>query len=622
MARRQVQIFINGKQVQNTVRSITSEKRKLNSELRKMTIGTAEYEAKARELKRVNGILEEHRMKIRNVGNAWDKITKGGITKIAGLVGGAFAVDVLVDYGKQLFGVSVEMELLQRKAETVFGDTLPQVTKAAEENAAAMGLTTTAYVAASAAIADLLNPMQFTRQEAADISTQLVDLSGALSEWTGGQMTAEEVTRTLGKAILGEREELKQLGISIQEADVKARLADKGLENLTGTMLQQAKATATLELITEKSLDAQTAFTENADTQQRKLSELTAQIQDIANRLATILIPVFDKLVQAASIAVDIIDDVIGGVQRIINPAQAATDAFNQQAATVSDLERSFVPLLDRYDQLQTKGELNEAEQKELKKILDQVTETVPSAATAFDEYGNALDINTDKAREFVRVQQLMLSEKNREAIDEQRSKLAELQEEYDALSGVVQATDGAFGNISKRAGEFFRRVEVGGKNTRFEFERLSEEEIGKLINRFGELNNRIEGTQAIIRQLSGESIVDEISAPGPNDQSPTAEERAAQAAAAEQLRKQQEEQAKRRLADRKRQLEQLGKVLADFEQEQNLARLSEDDQALERVRQRYQQQIDLAIDLESQGVQQATEARIQLEKLRDAELL
>lgn len=186
-----------------------------------------------------------------------------------------------------------------------------------------------------------------------------------------------------------------------------------------------------------------------------------------------------------------------------------ATESFKQQAKQVAGLERDFVPLLDRYDELMMQGQLNEKEQEELNNIIQQVAATVPSAVTEFDKYGNALNINTSKAREFVRVQQLMLQERNREAIEEQQEKLGDLQNEYDALSRVVMNTDGAFAEVVKRGGEYFRRVEVGGKNTRIELRKLGEEEVAKLISRFGDLQERIEGTQAEINSLSGKPIVD-----------------------------------------------------------------------------------------------------------------
>lgn len=299
MARRQVQIFINGKEVANQIKSISAEKRKVVNELKKMTIGTEEYETKLKELKTLNGVLNKHRDRIRGVESTWTKI-KGSLKNYATVAGIALGAREIIDYGTELFKLGTEMEVLTKKAETVFGEALPQVDAAAEKNAAKMGLTISQYTDASAAIADLLIPMGFQRAEAAATSTELVNLSGALSEWSGGQIKAEEVTKILGKAVLGEREQLKTLGISISEADVKNRLAEKGLSKLTGTTLQQAKAAATLELITEKSTDAQTAFANNTDTLVRKQAELQARFQDIKESLAQALIPVFQRLFEIA----------------------------------------------------------------------------------------------------------------------------------------------------------------------------------------------------------------------------------------------------------------------------------------------------------------------------------
>jgi uncharacterized phage infection (PIP) family protein YhgE len=125
MARRQVSIFINGNQVANQIKSITAEQRKISRELSLMTRGTAEYEAKVKELRRVNGIIKEHRDNIRGVESTWDKV-RGSVGKFAAIAGVTFAADQIISYGKELFRLGSEMEVLQKKAETVFGEVLPR----------------------------------------------------------------------------------------------------------------------------------------------------------------------------------------------------------------------------------------------------------------------------------------------------------------------------------------------------------------------------------------------------------------------------------------------------------------------------------------------------------------
>jgi hypothetical protein len=164
-------------------------------------------------------------------------------------------------FGPQLLSAGAELDALGKKSATVFdGAALGQVQAWAAGVAGSLGMTRAELVGTTAGIADLLKPMGFATDEAAKMSTGLVDLSGALSAWTGGTRSAKEVSEILTKALLGERDGLKELGISISEADVQARLAKNGTDKLTGAALEQAKALATQQLIMEKSTDAQKAW--------------------------------------------------------------------------------------------------------------------------------------------------------------------------------------------------------------------------------------------------------------------------------------------------------------------------------------------------------------------------
>lgn len=295
-ARRQVSIFVNGQQVEATAKNITLNFRQASNELSRMVVGSKEYVAKLSEVRKLNGLLDEHKQKLKGVQDGLS-LTSKGVGNLVGVTAGAFAADAIISYGRELFTVGVQMEAMNKKARIVFGDTLPKVTEEAKKNATAMGLTTAQYIGAAAAIQDLLVPMGFQREQAAEISTQLVNLSGALSEWTGGQRSAQEVAEILASALTGEREQLKALGIVISQADIDARLAAQGMAKLEGNLRQQAEAAATLQLVLEKSQDAQNAYAANADSMARKSAELSARFAEIKERIANALIPVFDALI-------------------------------------------------------------------------------------------------------------------------------------------------------------------------------------------------------------------------------------------------------------------------------------------------------------------------------------
>lgn len=213
------------------------------------------------------------------LGGALKKAAKAGAFAVAGV---AVAAATL---GPKLAQQAASLELQAAKAKTVFEDQIGVVQKWAKKNAAAMGLTSRKATNLAANFADLLKPMGFTAKQATGMATDVVGLSGALSEWSGGTVDAAGVADILSKAMLGEREGLKQLGISITEADVKARLAKKGQEELTGAQLQQAKATATQELIFEKSTDAQEAYEKGSGSLSRMIATGKARLREFAQEL-------------------------------------------------------------------------------------------------------------------------------------------------------------------------------------------------------------------------------------------------------------------------------------------------------------------------------------------------
>ena len=152
------------------------------------------------------------------------------------------------------------MEADGRRASIVFGESLSYVEKEADKLSKKMGVTSKEFIAMSAATADLLIPLDFTREQSAQMSVELQKLTGALDEWTGGSIGAAEVSNILTKAMLGENEQLKQLGIAIRKDSEEYRELVKIKMQAPGVTKAQAEAMATLELIMKKSADAQTAY--------------------------------------------------------------------------------------------------------------------------------------------------------------------------------------------------------------------------------------------------------------------------------------------------------------------------------------------------------------------------
>jgi len=226
---------------------------------------------------------------------------------------GAFAVRELAQFGTSLFNQGAQLDVFATKVNTVFGDQAESVREWAEANDAAFGLTEQQLAGAAASMGDLLVPMGFSRDEAAGMSTDMLGLAGALSAWSGGTRSAAEVADILSKALLGEREQLKELGVSISEADVQAQMAAMGMEGLTGEALQQGKALATQALLFQRTQDAQEAWSDGSMDAIKTQNELKAVFAELKEELAIRLFPVFLR------IASFLTDRVIPAFERLVN---------------------------------------------------------------------------------------------------------------------------------------------------------------------------------------------------------------------------------------------------------------------------------------------------------------
>ncbi|MVM36229.1 tape measure protein [Spirosoma sp. HMF4905] len=106
-------------------------------------------------------------------------------------------------------------------------------------------------------------------------------------------------------------------------------------------------------------------------------------------------------------------------VREFFSPAlQTANTRLADQTEVVKQLETQLPALLARYDELKAKSKLSTDEQRELKTVVNDLANLAPSAATGFDVYGNALDINKSKVMAFTQAQRELNAELNKSAIE------------------------------------------------------------------------------------------------------------------------------------------------------------------------------------------------------------
>lgn len=182
----------------------------------------------------------------------------------------------VLSLSKELFQLSIQMKSDSIRNTTIFGESLKYVESQAARLSKAMGVTNREFVSNAASSADLLKPLGFTSDEAAKLSVKIQELAGPLAEWSKGKYDATQITEVMNGALTGEMERLKGLGIIIQQSSPEYLNLVKAKQKEENCTLDQAKALATLELMYQKSTDAQLAFQAGGNTLLRDWENLKA----------------------------------------------------------------------------------------------------------------------------------------------------------------------------------------------------------------------------------------------------------------------------------------------------------------------------------------------------------
>ena len=110
------------------------------------------------------------------------------------------------------------------------------------------------------------------------------------------------------------------------------------------------------------------------------------------------------------------------------------TETYENHFDKMVQLESALPGLLNRYEELTGKSSRSAEEQKELANVIAQIRNMVPGAATAFDRYGNAIEISGEKVEEFLKKQRALLKFENQKAIRETTEQLEEYRQAYKNL--------------------------------------------------------------------------------------------------------------------------------------------------------------------------------------------
>lgn len=293
----------------------------------------------------------------------------------------------------------------------------------------------------------------------------------------------DQLVEALLDAQTGEFERLKEFGIKANKEGDKVKFTFKGISTQVN-FTEKAIADYVLGLGELKGVQG------GMIVQMQELEGMTSNFGDavdsLLNRIGTKLEPFFKSVITTAR-------DIVQSISDTLKPIG---ESFDEQMEKIVNLEDTLPTLVDRYVQLKSKTQLSKEEHEELNRTLNSVANIVPGAITAWDKYGNAIDINTEKVYQFLEAEQNRLKYIHADAIKQAQDDL----EKYTTLKEKEE-------NNLKSGGHY----EYGSSTIFPKFVSWKPEEVAKMVASIKEYGEKIQGAEETIKKLSGESLRQQI---------------------------------------------------------------------------------------------------------------
>lgn len=180
--------------------------------------------------------------------------------------------------------------------EGVFTSTTPEMNKFVKD-AEALGLSQVDAARASTFLGSVLKQSGFSMQDTAQQTKNLVGLASDLAA-TYGYDVSEALTG-MTALFRGEYDPIEKFGVAMKQAEVNALLAARGQKNLTGESLRLATAQARLDILYQRSTDAQGAFARQSDSLFVKQKQLAATFDNMKASVGAALTDPLAKLAGA-----------------------------------------------------------------------------------------------------------------------------------------------------------------------------------------------------------------------------------------------------------------------------------------------------------------------------------
>lgn len=247
-------------------------------------------------------VIIDTRMDTSGVQNGVSEIKKSfnglgsAVKKIGLLIGGAFAVGKLVQFGKECVELGSDLAEVQNVVDVTFTTMSDKVNEFAKNAMTSAGLSETMAKRYVGTFGAMSKSFGFSEQQAYDMSTALTQLTGDVASFYN--ISQDLAYIKLKSVFTGETETLKDLGVVMTQSALDQYALANGYGKTTSEMTEQEKVALRLAFVQKQLSAASGDFIRTSDSWANQVRVMQLQIQSLKTTVGQGLINIFTPVIK------------------------------------------------------------------------------------------------------------------------------------------------------------------------------------------------------------------------------------------------------------------------------------------------------------------------------------
>jgi hypothetical protein len=222
------------------------------------------------------------------------------VKKIGLLIGGAFAVGKLVQFGKECVELGSDLTEVQNVVDVTFTTMSDKVNEFAKNAMTSAGLSETMAKRYVGTFGAMSKSFGFSESQAYDMSTALTQLTGDVASFYN--ISQDLAYIKLKSVFTGETETLKDLGVIMTQSALDQYALANGYGKTTSAMTEQEKVALRFAFVQEQLSAASGDFIRTSDSWANQVRVMQLQLQSLKATVGQGLINIFTPVLKVINI--------------------------------------------------------------------------------------------------------------------------------------------------------------------------------------------------------------------------------------------------------------------------------------------------------------------------------